>query len=244
MSILNRHPFPVKAFFEKSLVLGYAAPKESVAELIPECLEPDLLEERFAFLAVAMVQAKGLRPEGFPRIFGRDFVLVGYRIFVRYRGLDGRRLRGLYILGSQTDKPSMRWLGSLFTQYRYQLVPIAWSSANGREVVTAPDGFHVEAEPAGEEERLPKGSPFSTWREARRFAGPMPFTFSYDAAAREVIIVEGVRPSWTPRPMSVLRADVPSWSAKGCNDLTLANAFFVEQVPYRWKRGRVERWTS
>ncbi len=27
---------------------------------------------------------------------------------------------------------------------------------------------------------LPKGTPFGNWKEARRYAGPLPFTFTYN----------------------------------------------------------------
>ena len=83
-SFLKNHPFAVEAFFERSLVVTYAAPKEQLADLIPECLELDPFQDRWGFIAVAMVQTKALRPKGFPQIFGNDFFLIGYRVFVRF----------------------------------------------------------------------------------------------------------------------------------------------------------------
>lgn len=103
LSFLKKHPFAVEAFFESSIVLTFAFPKEQLVDLIPECLELDTFEEKWGFIAVAMVQTKGMRPKGFPRFLGRDFFLMGYRIFVRYTTSSGRRLRGLYIMKSDTD---------------------------------------------------------------------------------------------------------------------------------------------
>ena len=91
MGLLDHHPFPVKAHFEKSLVLAFALPKAEVASRIRACLELDLFDEEWAFVAVPMVKTRGLRPAGFPKMLGRNFILVGYRIFARYRGPDGRR---------------------------------------------------------------------------------------------------------------------------------------------------------
>jgi hypothetical protein len=96
LSFLKNHPFAVEAFFESSMVLSFAIPKEELQSLIPECLELDTFQDKWAFIAVAMVQTKGLRPKGFPAILGDDFFLTGYRIFVRYTNNAGKRLRGLY----------------------------------------------------------------------------------------------------------------------------------------------------
>src|SRR5690606_22039277 len=101
MTILKNHPFAVDAFFEHSVVLTFAIPKVQLADIIPTCLELDILRNEWAFLAVAIVQTKNLRPAGFPKWMGNDFFLIGYRIFVRYRTLSGKRLRGLYILRSE-----------------------------------------------------------------------------------------------------------------------------------------------
>jgi hypothetical protein len=113
LSFLKNHPFAVEAFFESSMVLSFAIPKEELQSLIPECLELDTFQDKWAFIAVAMVQTKGLRPKGFPAILGDDFFLTGYRIFVRYTNNAGKRLRGLYILKSETDKKKMQFMGNI-----------------------------------------------------------------------------------------------------------------------------------
>src|SRR3954467_9326034 len=104
---LKDHPFAVESFFETSLVLTFAVRKEELALHIPECLELDTWNDTWAFLAVAVVKTRGLRPKGFPRFMGNDFVLTGYRIFVRYTTSEGKRLRGLFIIRSETDKRKM-----------------------------------------------------------------------------------------------------------------------------------------
>ena len=109
LSFLKNHPFAVEAFFETSLVLTYAVPKEEAQKLIPPCLTLDTHQDRWAFVAMAMVQTKGLRPKGLPAFMGNDFFLIGYRVFVRYQNEAGKRLRGLYILKSQTNKKKMEF---------------------------------------------------------------------------------------------------------------------------------------
>ena len=81
LSFLKDHPFAVEAYFESSLVLTFAVAKEQLHDLIPECLQLDTFQDKWAFVAVAIVQTKNLRPKGFPKFMGNDFLLIGYRIF-------------------------------------------------------------------------------------------------------------------------------------------------------------------
>src|SRR5690242_11409164 len=104
MFSFKNHPFSVKAFFERSIVLTFAVPRDELKDLIPECLQLDTFNDQWAFIAVAFVQTKNLRPGGFPEFLGNDFFLSGFRIFVKYINNKGKRLRGLYILKSETDK--------------------------------------------------------------------------------------------------------------------------------------------
>lgn len=119
LAFLKNHPFAVEAFFESSLVLTYAVPKEYLQTFIPECLQLDTFKNKWAFIAVAIVKTKELRPKGFPKFMGNDFVLTGYRIFVRYTTSQGKHLRGLYIIRSETDKKKMEFWGNIFTHYNY-----------------------------------------------------------------------------------------------------------------------------
>src|SRR3954470_2032689 len=144
LSFLKNHPFPVEAFFESSLVLTFAVPKEQLQHLIPPCLELDTFNNQWAFIAVAMVETKDLRPKGFPKAIGNDFFLIGYRIFVRYVNNAGKRLRGLYILKSETDKRKMEFLGNIFTHYKYTTTDISQIMQNGTlEINSINSGFKV-----------------------------------------------------------------------------------------------------
>jgi Uncharacterized conserved protein (COG2071) len=124
LAFLKDHPFAVEAYFKSSTVLTFAVPKEQLEKLIPECLQLDTFKDTYAFVAMAMVQTTGLRPKGFPKILGNNFFLIGYRIFVRYTNAAGKRLRGLYILKSETDKTKMELLGNIFTHYNYTTTDI------------------------------------------------------------------------------------------------------------------------
>ena len=244
LSWLKTHPFAVEAFFDRSLVLTYAAPAAEIQALLPAPLVPDTWQDKWGFVAVALVQTRQLRPKGWPAFLGHDFCLVGYRAFVRYVTPAGKRLRGLYILRSETDRRHMELLGNLFTHYRYATTDITLAdNASGLLAISRQSDFCIKVAPASPEVTLPAGSPFASWTEARRFAGPLPFTFSVEAAARRVIIIEGVRQHWQPEPVAIEQAHVGFLNQLPLSSLVLANAFLVRNVPYHWKKGRAEQWT-
>ena len=241
---LKDHPFAVEAYFEHSLVLTFALPKKQLASEIPECLELDTFQDQWAFVAIALVQTKHLRPKGMPKFLGNDFFLIGYRVFVRYHDQRGKRLRGLYILKSETNKKKMEFFGNIFTHYNYTTTDIAQSVQEDEiKVSSKKSDFGFTLNTANAEAALPIGSPFfSNWKEARRFAGPLPFTFTYTPSSKKVLIIEGVRQFWKPQPVEVLDYRFSFLEQAKFKGHQLANAFMVTQIPYHWKKGKVELW--
>ena len=244
MSWLKNHPFAVEAFFEKSTVLTYAFPKEDLEGLLPATLILDLFQNKWAFVAIAMVQTKGLRPKGFPAFMGNDFYLIGYRIFVQYTDSRGKRLRGLYILKSETNRKKMELLGNIFTHYNYTTTDVKDQNVgNGsRKISSVKSSFEIVINSQCEHVTLPPGSPFQDWKEARRFAGPLPFTFTVDEAKKETLIIEGVRENWTPKAIEIEHSSVDFIENLTETPGVLANAFEITHIPYYWKKGRVDRW--
>ncbi|MFZ9935740.1 MAG: DUF2071 domain-containing protein [Luteolibacter sp.] len=236
------NPFAVDAWFDSSCTLTFAVPAEDIAARLPSCLVPDTYEDRWGFVAVAVVQTRKLRPAVMPAIFGHDFVLAGYRYFVRYRSASGRNLRGLFIVRSETDKRHMEWLGNFFTRYKYVKTDIRVTRDDRRIDVRSPDtGLEIEVE-ISPGCGLPDGSPFTRWEDARRFSGPLPFTFTCEREKNRVLIVEGVRSHWQPRPVRVIHQRIPHLQTLGLGHAVLANAFIVENIPYHWKAGAAEPW--
>jgi hypothetical protein len=78
--------------------------------------------------------------------------------------------------------------------------------------------------------------------DARGFAGPLPYTFSYDADAQKMVVVKGLRQAWDPKPVrvEVKEATYLDRAPFAGADVRLANAFFVSDVPYAWKAGTLE----
>jgi len=243
MKFLKNHPFAVEAFFDSSLVLTFAVPKEQLRNFIPECLELDTFRDKWAFIAVAMVHTSGLRPKGFPNFLGNNFFLIGYRIFVRYTNNAGKRLRGLYIIKSETDKKKMEFLGNIFTHYNYTTTDIQQTiKGNFRTIKSEQSKFKITIEQTDNEIQIPKNSPFSDWKDARKFAGPLPHTFTYNPTDKTVLIIEGVRQNWKPEPVKIESYNFEFLNNLKLQNVVLANVFEIKNVPYHWKKGRIEKW--
>lgn len=246
MKYLKRHPFPTVAFFKRVVAVSFAFPEETLRSLAPGALEVDTFQG-LGFITVAMVWTHKMRPAGFPAFSGRDFFLAGYRLFARLHDPTGRRLRGLKILRSETDQRQMVWLGNLFTHYNYRRVSVRIEEQGGvtRVETTLPSGrptMDITFREPSDSVKLPPDSPFPDWKTARRFAGPMPFTFSPEDD-ESFVVIEGTRQEWSPRPIEVEKWQVGIFDEPPFKGVTpvLANAFTVEGIPYRWSKGRIIR---
>jgi hypothetical protein len=209
--------------------------------LLPPGLELDTFGG-YGFIAVALVQTRSLRPAGFPARCGQDFFLAGYRVFTTFRTSDGRTLRGLCILRSDADRAAMVVGGNLLSHYHYHRcdATIDESAQRLHVAVTTRDAIgSLDVTADLMDARLPAGSPFPTLRHARRFAGPLPFTFDYERTTDAIIAIRATRTAWRPAPVAVdVRRlaffDQPIFS--GCTPL-FAAAFHVKDIDYRWGRG-------
>jgi hypothetical protein len=70
----------------------------------------------------------------------------------------------------------------------------------------------------------------------------MPFTFSPQADG-SFVVIEGSRADWSPRPVALKEWQVGIFDEaplKGVSPLP-ANAFAVNDISYRWERGRIVR---
>lgn len=241
--LLKRHPVPMAAYFRNSLVLTYAFPPQILAPLLPPGLVLDTLRGH-AFLAIALVQTRNMRPAFLPAVFGGNFFLSGYRIFARLAA-GAQCKRGLRILRSDTDSIWMVRAGNLLTHYNYRLCRVDlddrgdrlhWTVRTPRAEADLEVVAHIGDHPAP----LPPRSPFHSVAEARRFAGPLPYTFDYEAPTRSIVAIHAVRQNWNPQPVAVeiLQNTFLEGEPFRRAAPVLANAFHVSNVPYRWQRGR------
>jgi len=241
LETLKNHPFAVETFFRKSIVLTFAIAKEELENLIPNCLELDTYDDKYAFIAVAMVETKKLRPKGFPEFIGNDFFLIGYRVFVKYRSPNGKIYRGLYILKSETNKKKMEFFGNIFTHYDYTTTDIIEKkNQDSTSFESIKSNFNFSYSDNEESISLSKNSPFTDWKTAKKFAGPLPFTFT--VKDDNILIIEGVREKWNPKPIEIIHYKFDFLDKFNFSEIKLANAFIIENIPYYWKKGRIEKW--
>jgi len=240
-TILRRHPMAVTAYFRRCLTLTYALPPEVVRRLLPPGLDLETYDGH-AFIAVALVQTRSLRPAGFPERLGQNFFLAGYRVFTTFRQSDGRRWRGLRILRSDADRLAMVIGGNLLTHYNYHRCTTTVEASAVRlhfSVSTSDDHGTLDVLADLSTATLPAGSPFQSVREARRFAGPLPFTFDYERETNAIIAIRATRANWQPDPVSVEVRRISFFDHpvfQGCTPV-LAAAFYVHDIDYRWERG-------
>jgi hypothetical protein len=236
---LRRHPFPVAAHFRHSLVLAYALPASALEPLLPPTLEPDRHGD-LGFAAAAFVQTEDMRPSFLPPALGLDFFLGGYRIFVRVAGRPS--LRGLYIIRSDTNRHLLTFFGNALTSYGYRTVDASCRCENGRLEIKVRPGVEISADLNRRPAPLPPSSPFASLAEARRFAGPLPYTFHHEPETGLLLSVRGVRSSWNPEPVSVQVRELAFFTAERFGaEPRLANAFYVSGIDYRWERGKLLR---
>ena len=215
------------------MALTLSAPEAALRGLVAPGLALSTVDGH-GFVAVACVQTRRLRPAGLPRAFGLDFFLAGYRVFVTRA--QGSPVRGLQILGSETDRRLMALGGGAFTHYRYRRVAASVTRDGPLWRIETSSGLALAVR--ADRAELPSGSIFEDWDAARRYAGPLPNTFATEDDGRTLVTVRGVRAHWQPRPVALVEARVPFFTALlGDHALEPAAAFLVEDVEYRWERG-------
>ena len=238
---LRRHPIAIQAHLQDCLTLTYALPPDVLRRLLPPGLELDTYGGH-AFIAVALVQTESLRPAGLPERMGQDFFLAGYRVFTTFTPATGPAMRGLRILRSDANRARMVAGGNLLTHYNYHRCDATIDPSPGRihvEVRTQDHGGDLDATIDLTNATLPPGSPFSSVRAARRFAGPLPFTFDYEPQTHAIIAINARRTNWRPAPVAVEVRRMSFFDQAvfgGCTPI-LAAAFHVQDIDYRWERG-------
>jgi hypothetical protein len=238
---LRRHPMAIAAHFRHCLTLTYALPPDVLRPLLPPGLELDTYDGH-AFVAVALVQTEQLRPAALPAALGQNFLLAGYRIFTTFTLPGGKTMRGLRILRSDADRSAMVAGGNLLTHYKYhrcQATVVDSPPCIDFSVRTVDGLGALDVSADRSRETLPAGSVFWSMRDARRFAGPLLFTFDHERETNSIISIRATRTNWQPTPVAIDVRRIAFLDQPPFNRCTpiLAAAFYVHDVDYRWERG-------
>lgn len=231
-------PFGIKTWFEYFIVLIYSVDKEKAEAMLPYPLVHEEHNGK-ALMAAAFVKSKNFRPFFLPAFAGTSFNLVGYRHMAAYTKADGKTIRGLKIIQSGTNKKWMQRGGNELTQYKFRYNPIVIENTNG-DITIKGDGVNILAREAPPEQEipLPENSIFENWKYARKYGGPLLYTFEVEPENKSVIITEGSRNHWQPRPVHVLQADVDFFKNSPYAEMNpeLSAAYLVKDIPYSWKK--------
>jgi hypothetical protein len=238
-------PFPVKAWFDFFVVLFFSIDKNEAAKRIPFPLQLDLHNEK-ALLAVAAVQTKNFRPAFLPSFMGRNFNLVGYRFLTTYERQNGDTIRGLKIIRSQTNQSLMKFWGDRFTQYKFEYNPLEFNLGEN-EVRLTGEGINIELRKHADPQStpLPAGSCFADWKYARKYAGPLLYTFETNETTKTISITEGTRKNWQPKPIETVRCEIDFLRSPEISSLNpvLSAAYMVQNIPYDWKKAVIENYS-
>lgn len=160
----------VRSTFSRSTILIFAYDVGYLQALLPPGLTVDS-DGSIGFLAVAYVDSRSLRPAAVKREIGIGFRLRELLIFCSYTNRSGRRMNGLFLLGSSVSS-GVAWIGSkLLTPYvsvEYRKLVIAEGSDRSSTTVSDRNALLIECS------RLPEGqsagsidtSIFETWSAA------------------------------------------------------------------------------
>ena len=231
-------PFPVKAWFDFFVVLFFSIDKDNTLKLIPTPLALDTHNDK-ALFAVAIVNTKQFRPAFLPKWMGMDFNLVGYRFLTTWQTPEGKQIRGLKIIKSQTNQKFMKILGDKLTQYQFNYNPIQVKTEDSLVTIEG-NGINIKLKIHEEPSLtpLPQNSIFENWTYARKFAGPLLYTFEVNEFKKQLTITEGTRKNWTPKPIEVISFDLDFLKEEKIKNLNpiLSAAFMVRNIPYSWKK--------
>ena len=111
-----------------------------------------------------------------------------------------------------------------------------------KRITSKKSKFEVNIEHSNDNITLPTGSPFINWKDARKFAGPLPHTFTVNSKNTTILTILGLRKNWKPNPIIVKSYDFDFLNQLKLKNIVLANAFEIENVPYLWEKGKVEQW--
>ncbi len=245
---IRRHPLAMETHFRHSLVITWAFAPEALEQFCVPGLELDTYTapdgQTYAFAAVALVDLEQLRVAGLPRRLGTAQLMAGYRVFMRMRTGTHQRMRGLRILASQSTAPLGVLGANLTTRYHYTGVQAELTETYGvlHARFTSREGTaDLEATAYLGDPTLPAETPFATERAARRFAGPLPYTFSPDPDG--IVVVKSSRTDWTPQPVRVEVAAATFFDQGPFAGVPrrLANAFHVADLDYGWQAGELHR---
>ncbi len=223
----------ITSTFLTNSILMYSCEPDDLERLLCPGINVDLIGGR-GHLAVAFVDQRDFRPRGAPQWAGRDFFMVEYLAFVTYESSDGRQMRGLYLL--QSDTPStLACIGSrIFSHYQFRKIDLRVSeTSTTKRFASTKAGIDVTIS-------LDADSRGDAWAGFEELSRPRSFNFQHLKRSNATLVIRGVLKGWDPRPTTVLNADVAAVDGMGITFDGPPKAIEVDNVEYLWRNSRVD----
>jgi len=206
-------------------------------------------KDGYGFVSAVIARVVAMRPRGVPRLLGRDFDAVVYRVPVCYRSV-GRTVRGVYFLRSDVSDWLLGLGGFWRRLFRAHVSRVSLSRHGivARFSVVGRDASGGEAfaqfEPPRASQRLPDSSRFATLAEAQESLVELFVAFDYDATSREVTMVRIRRAHWDVRVADAVQVEfdyLHKVAGQDADAFLLDSVLYVPRVPYVWYSPVVEK---
>lgn len=223
----------ITSTFFTNTILMYSCEPDDLQRFLCPGINVDVIGGR-GHLAVAFVDQRDFRPRGLPHQAGSDFFMVEHLAFVTYESSDGRRMRGLYLL--QSDTPStLACIGSrIFSHYRFRKIDLTVNeTGNTRRFTSAKAGIDVTI-------ALDAHNEGEVWADYKQLSKPRSFNFQYLKRSNATLVIRGVLKGWKPRPATVLKADIAAVDEMGIAFDGPPKAIEVDDVEYSWRNSRID----
>ena len=240
MSCLTR--VGLTAHLTNMFLVNFAVRADVLRQHVPPVFALET-KDGYGFMSAVIARVEAMRPRGAPKLLGRDFDSVVYRVPVRYRSNNGRTVRGFYFPRSDASD----WLLSLGGFWQ-RLFKTCWSHVammqrHGETRFTVVPSDFSNARIAARfvrsrrHSRLPESSCFATIQQADEFLIARPIALHYDSRRREVAIVLVRRAHWNARVASVQQAEfdyVRALAGRDPQAVRFDSVLYVQRVPYVW----------
>lgn len=220
-----KNAITMRGTIDQCWLLALRADYDQLAAELTKPLEP-VSFGGYGYLNVVVSHLSQMRPQGFPGFLGFSYWHVAYRIYARFRDIEG-----LAFLRSDADSPLMVWAGNLLSSFAFHQAKVVVDGAM-LEVSSEEAPLRIALDRAAPV-TLPNGSPFIRPEAAAEALKYKPVGLSVEGDRVDVLRITRDEAEWRSRLIQVSEASIPYLDRFAP---TLEICYEVEPIEYRWNR--------